>query len=296
MRVRPMLCGTMLCALMGQSASGQSVGNMVVSDVGNALRDIVGVWASPFHSTGRDWLQAGALVAGGAALAPLDDNVDRWMVAHQNDGAWSVLEPLRQGGALYSGKYIAPTVGGLYLVGLVTKSQTVRDGIWGCLASYTSGSIVRNTLLYRVVSRTRPDSSKSHPNGYVAPPAISGDQYDIELGSSGWGRHSFPGGHVANIASCAGFLANRFEMGYAEPVVYLVTAGVGIGRMVDRRHWTSDTVLGTIFGYAIGKEIAKRSLRRKDGSRRSANGDGLLEGLYASPNRDGLQVGWQRSF
>jgi hypothetical protein len=269
---------------------------MVVSDVGNALRDIVGSWTAPFHSTARDWMQAGVAVAGSAAISPLDDNVDRWVVAHQNDGAWSVLKPLRQGGVLYSGKYITPAVGGLYIIGLATKSQTVRDGIWGCLAAYTSGSVVRNQVLYRVISRTRPDSSKSHPNGYVAPPAKQGDQFDIEFGSSNWGRHSFPGGHVANIASCAGFLANRFEMGYAEPVVYLITAGVGVGRMVDRRHWTSDTVLGTIFGYAIGKEIATRSLRRKNGSSGRASGEGLLDGLYATPEGAGLQVGWRRSF
>jgi membrane-associated phospholipid phosphatase len=272
---------------------------MVVSDVGNALRDILGSWEAPFHARGRDWLQAGALVAGSAIFAPIDDNVDRWIVAHQNDGAWSVLDPVRQGGALYSGKYLAPAVGGLYLVGLVTKSQSLRDGVWGCLASYTSGSVVRNTLLYNVIARTRPDSSKSHPNGYVAPPAKQGDQYDINihLGSSDWGRHSFPGGHVANIASCAGFLANRFEMGYAEPVVYIVTAGVGIGRIVDRRHWTSDTIIGAIFGYAIGKEIATRSLHRKERAAGSTGSrDGLMEGLYMAPGRDGLQLGWQRTF
>jgi membrane-associated phospholipid phosphatase len=209
-----------------------------------------------------------------------------------------VLDPVRQGGALYSGKYIAPAVGGLYLVGLVTKSQSLRDGVWGCLASYTSGSIVRNTLLYRVIARTRPDSSKSHPNGYVAPPTQSGDQYDIELGSSSWGRHSFPGGHVANIASCAGFLAKRFDMGYAEPVVYLVTAGVGVGRIVDRRHWTSDTMIGAIFGYAIGKEIATRTLHRKEGAAGNAGAGrgGLMEGFYVAPSGNRLEVGWHRSF
>jgi hypothetical protein len=297
MRVRPLLAGSVLCALVGHAARAQSVGKMVVSDVGNALGDIVGSWASPFHARGRDWLQAGALVAGSAAISPLDDNIDRWAVAHHDDGAWSVLDPVRPGGVLYSGKYIAPAVGGLYLVGLVTKSQTVRDGVWGCLASYSSSSIIRNTVLYNLVSRTRPDSSKLHPNGYVAPPAKSGDQYKFELGSTNWGRHSLPGGHVANIASCAGFLAHRFDMGYAEPVVYIVTVGVGIGRIVDRRHWTSDTVIGAVFGYAIGKEIARRSLHRKERANDSDSDDGSSSaGFYAAPVGDRLQFGWQRTF
>lgn len=95
------------------------------------------------------------------------------------------------------------------------------------------------------------------------PPADRDDQYDIEVpGRSDWGQHSLPAGHVANVVACASFLNHRFSMGAIEPALYLVSTGVGVGRLVDRRHWTSDTMLGMVFGYAIGKEVAARSSSR----------------------------------
>jgi hypothetical protein len=110
--------------------------------------------------------------------------------------------------------------------------------------------------------------------------------------------HSFPGGHVANIAACASFLGNRFSMGFVEPAMWAVVAGVGVGRMVDRRHWTSDTMLGVLLGYAAGKEVAKRSLDRHSGDRASPvmSGDKQDRGFYLSPDSKGVTLGWHTTF
>src|SRR5262249_4584855 len=155
----------------------------------------------------------------------------------------------------------------LYVIGLATNSTPIRDGVWGCVSAYVATTIARNYVIYELVGRVRPDSVRNPPPGFVPVGASQGDQYKFSFPGDGWGKHSLPGGHVANVASCASFLGNRFEMGYFEPIPYAIAVGVGFGRMLDRRHWTSDTFLGFMLGYAAGKEVAMRSLRRLENSK-----------------------------
>lgn len=291
--------GVALCALLAATGRGsaQSVGRMVAYDVLHAGGDIVGTWAAPFHSSAKDWLTAGAAVAVSAAFLPVDDNIDRWFLAHQNDAAWSVLKEFREGGHAFAGSTITPVAAGVYVIGLVTKSRPIRDGVWGCVASYASESVVRSQVMYRLIGRLRPDSIRGD---HVQVPSEQGDQYKFSIpGGKEWGKHSFPAGHVANVAACASFLSHRFGNPYVTIPAYAVVAAVGIGRQVDRRHWTSDTALGALFGYAVGKEVALRSLeRRNDDAGHSGRGDNgrASSELLFGPSANGVVFGWQVTF
>jgi hypothetical protein len=271
---------------------------MLETDFRNFGGDIWSVWTSPFRASSRDWLSAGLVIGASAAVAPFDDNVDRWMVNNEGNAAWSAIKELREGGVAFSGKYVTPIAAGALVYGLATKNTKVQEGLFGCLASYVSGSVVRNYLVYYVVGRQRPDSSRD--DAIDSPPAEEGDQYDFTFpGKSQWGMHSIPAGHAANIIACASFLNNRFDMGpVVEPALYALSAGIGVGRLVDRRHWTSDTVLGMAFGYAIGREVAHRSADR---ARRSSSAAGdaaaaALSGAYFTPTAKGFTLGWKTTF
>lgn len=301
MRARLLSLAGMLLAAGSSTAAAQSVGRMLEYDVRNGVKDMVSIWGTPFHASGRDWLLTAGVLAAGAAITPWDDNIDNWFLAHQNSNTWSVLKELRPGGVAYSGKTITPVVAGLYVIGLATKNERIRDGVWGCAASYASSSIARNYVMYQIIGRVRPDSARSHPDNFVQVPSKQGDQYKFEgFPGNAWGKHSLPAGHVANITACASFLGNRFDMGYAEPIGYLVAAGVGIGRLVDRRHWTSDTFLGAVYGYAVGKEIARRSLRRREEERgrrdATVSPAGSAENFYLAPSSRGVTFGMQWTF
>src|ERR1051325_5186172 len=271
---------------MPSPVRAQSVAKSLESHLRNTVGDIWAVWTSPARGSRADWLVALAAVGGSASLTVVDDDLDRWIVKHQDARAWGVLKEVREGGLAFSGKTITPVAIGALVLGLATNNQRLQEGLFGCLASYTSTSVMRNFLFYRVVSRTRPDSGRNPP---PSPPASEGDQYDISFpGTSRWGEHSLPAGHVTNIMACASFLGHRFAMGLAEPAVYLLVAGVGTGRLVDRRHWLSDTALGLILGYAVGKEVALRSSRRDDRSSTRAMLRRSAEGLSITPTRSGV--------
>ena len=282
--------GALLAALPA-TASAQSVGRMIGYDVLHAGGDIVGTWAAPFHSTARDWLGAGAALALSAAVSPLDDDIDRWFRDHQKDAVFSSLKELREGGRGFAGSTITPVALGVYVVGVATKSKGIRDGVWGCVASYASESVVRSQVMYRLVGRLRPDSIRVD---HVPVRSREGDQYKFSFpGGNAWGKHSLPAGHVANITACASFLAHRFESPYVTIPAYAIAAGVGVGRLVDRRHWTSDTVLGALLGYAVGKEVALRSRERLH--RDAGAGDDAGE-LFLGSSSSGMLIGWHLTF
>ncbi|HKN65415.1 MAG TPA: phosphatase PAP2 family protein [Gemmatimonadaceae bacterium] len=296
MKTRSSLGFVLGVLLVAAPAAGraQSVGRMVGYDVLHAGGDIVGTWAAPFHSSARDWLGAGAVLALSAAVSPVDDDIDRWFMDHQKDGIFSSLKEFREGGAAFAGSTITPAALGVYIIGVATKSRGIRDGVWGCVASYAAESVVRTQVMYRLVGRLRPDSIRGD---HVQIRSEQGDQYKFFFpGSNAWGKHSLPAGHVANVTACASFLSHRFSNPYVTIPAYAIAAGVGVGRLVDRRHWTSDTVLGALLGYAAGKEVAQRSrerLHRDEGADNDGNGGGEL--LLGSID-GGMLIGWHLRF
>jgi len=238
----------------------------VGSDFKHAGQDAWAVWTSPFDARASDWLTAAAVIGAGAAVMPIDDDIDAWAVRDSSSRLFRLLKPFRKGGTFFQGKTLLPVVAVVMLTGYATNDQKLRDGLFGCAASWGANNILRHQVLYRFINRTRPNPVKEQI--YLEPPATQrdGPQYDFALstGDTAWGMNSYPGGHVANLTACTGFLNTRFEMGAAEPVLYALATGVGIGRIADRAHWASDQIVGAVFGYAIGREVAQRQLRRAE--------------------------------
>lgn len=56
---------------------------------------------------------------------------------------------------------------------------------------------------------------------------------------------------------------HRFDLGIAEPAIYVLAAGVGTARIVDGAHWPSDTYTGMAYGFSVGKAVAARQLKRE---------------------------------
>lgn len=79
--------------------------------------------------------------------------------------------------------------------------------------------------------------------------------------------------------SCAAYFNQRFDLGVAGPAVYALASGIGLARIVDGAHGTSDTFVGMAYGYAVGRGVAQRVLeRRADAAERSLH-PGLNPGL-----------------
>ena len=296
-RWSPALLPLAAALLAAPGAGAQSVVKIVAKDFEYAARDFASIWMSPFDARTRDYLLALGVIGAGAAVSPVDDEVDRWAIRNKDRGFLDAIRPFRRGGTFYTVNKATPYLGALYVVGVAINHDGIRDGILGCASAYGANTTIRHQLVYRVIGRDRPEINKNLDGIEPTPPAQHGDQYDFAIPAKNWGQHSFPGGHVANMATCASFFSHRFDWGYAEPVLGAVVAVMGIGRLADRGHWLSDQIVGTVYGYAIGREVAQRQLARK---RKAAAGTSAAE---PEPSRDlgepfmqrdvdGLRLGW----
>jgi membrane-associated phospholipid phosphatase len=282
MKMRAIAIAAVLALAGARAADAQSVGRMLESDVRNLGKDVLSIYGSPFDAKGRDWLGFAGVVALSGVSMFADEPVERWARDADSLSGLRFLDPLRRGGVLFSGKYIVPPVAAAYILGLATKNQELRDGVMGCGAAWLAQAPIRKSV-YALVGRQRPETSPDDAQVWVIPNKPS-EQEDP------WQYRSFPAGHFANAMSCAAFLNNRFDMGAGGAAVYALAFGVGFGRLLDHAHWTSDTVLGGILGYAVGKEIGRRSLARE--MARASNG----AQLNVAPEAGGMSMSIQWKF
>ena len=262
---------------LARGAAAQSVDKMLADDFKNVGKDVLAVWGSPFDATGRDWmLTAAALGVFGVSMLA-DQSVSDWAIRNDSSAFFRAIAPVRRGGKLYAGKYVVPPVAAVYVLGIMLKNQDMRDFVTGCGSSWAAQSFLRKGLYY-VVGRRRPETSPDDPHDWTFP------------GKGDWQMHSFPAGHFANAMACATFWNKRFHLGIAGPAVYALAGAVGVGRLADKGHWGSDTVIGGILGYAVGKEVALRSLaRHRSGGLTGAH-------LYLSPDLTGMTMGVRWTF
>jgi membrane-associated phospholipid phosphatase len=254
------------------------------SDVKTGLTDVGYVWTAPLHMSKRD-LNGLAVVAGTTAVAlAFDDNLQDWLRAHPESvpvEAVSWFREDRGGEELGDIWMFIRGSGVIWLVGLATGSETLRDAATGCVAAGIAQTLPRRLVLYNLVKRTRP--------------RFTDDPYRFDVpGSKVWDHRSFYGGHGSNAMTCIAFWNNRFDLGIAEPVLYAAAIATGVARTVDEAHWSSDTVLGLAVGYAIGRTVAIRQKNRnRQANDKSDRPGGLQIGVLPDSR---LSVGWRVTF
>ncbi len=292
---RPILA-LVLLAIAAPAAGAQRTFRTVGEDFRRGFSDMIWLWGSPLRADGGDWLTAAGVFAASAAVGTADGEIQDWLAEHPRSVPVRAVHPFGEDAGiplvdLGSGKRLLPVAGIMYLAGFVADSRELRDAGIGCAASQQVQTITHEAA-FHIVARQRPRVDGDSP--YI----IGADPYVFEyFESTPWGMHSFYGGHGASAMACATFLSERFDLGIAEPLLYATAIGIGFARVVDGRHWTSDTVLGLAFGHAIGRSIAGRQLERAERRTRGENASAEPDGrFFVDGDARGLLLGWRREF
>ena len=247
-------------ALLPATALSQFRADSAKRDIQRLAGDVWSVWTSPAHANARDLEVVGAALGLAAVSATGDEPLHRWMDDHRDSWPMRLLHPMTEEARypayeMGSGQYLLPLSAALYIAGTAGRSRGLRDAGLGCAAAHLTSAGARD-IVYLLVQRERPRESPDDPFRFRFP-GESGWSYHE------WNWHSFFSGHIANSMGCASFLAHRFRLHAAEPMIYTFVAAIGLGRVADGRHWLSDTVAGALFGFAVGRTVSARVLARE---------------------------------
>ena len=191
-------------------------------------KDQAEIYSAPFHRSNLKW--DALFLAGTGALIATDKQASRALPTNHVDLSRNISNV-----GLYG---TSAAAGVLWLSGLATHNEHTRET--GALSAEAFAS-------------TMPV--------YVGLQLITGRERPIEGSGNGrfWRNNalssSFPSGHALFTWSVASVIAHEYPRPWVKWVVYGTATAVSVTRFSGREHFPSDVVVGSAFGYLIGRHI-----------------------------------------
>jgi membrane-associated phospholipid phosphatase len=210
---------------------------------------------APFKFKTKQWLITGAAVGITAILLHFDNDIDKWATVQKQKHEWvNKSSPvITQFGSVYGWSTVA-TIG---LASAIFKNEKgVQTSLLATQALITSGAWVQ--LIKHFTGREDPSASyiySKKPGGKWWGPFAQYDQ-DLPVYKSVTSFDAFPSGHTAAAFSIATVFATQYSNIKAVPIIcYSMATLVGVSRLTEHAHWSSDVFVGALFGYVCGKEV-----------------------------------------
>ncbi len=225
--------------------------------------DFVEQTKSPFHLTGKHFLYVGAGIVATAILIKEDESIDRRIRYLKRDHGWiKQLSPqITELGSNYGiAEVILFEAYGLAFnnvkaqeTGLLAIQAIITSGVWTRFGKLLSG-------------RERPSAA------YAISHEAGGEWYGPFAQFESPCKHypvsafdGFPSGHMATAFSIATVFAMQYSSHKAiPPIAYSVAALVGVSRLTEHTHWTSDVFAGSALGYLCARQVVSNYRKRKE--------------------------------
>jgi membrane-associated phospholipid phosphatase len=221
------------------SSSGRRPDSLLSRDYATLLwADTRDLLSSPLRWDRDDWQLFGALTAATAGSAVFDQSIRRQTQTHYrspgNDRFFLEWQKL---GAEYSFFALA----GFETFGVLGDNPRARAvAMDGVTASVIAGGIITPALKV-IIGRVRPTSTKGT---FIFKP-FSGNQ-------------SFPSGHTTQAFAVASVVASHYDAWWQQSLAYGAAGLVGVARIQQNSHFTSDVVAGAAIGCVVGHAVVKR--------------------------------------
>jgi membrane-associated phospholipid phosphatase len=219
------------------------------------LKDAGQIWSYPVQIRTRDILPIAGLAAVTGFLIANDEAIHRSFMNYREAHAWvRGVSPV----ITRMGTYGAWGTAAVFLgVGLISgDKKSTETAVLASSAMLQSGILV--TFLKGIFGRQRPfwADGVDHWSGPV------GFFKRFESGQTG--RYdSFPGGHSITAFSLATVVARQYRKSVWVPILAYATAtGVALSRVTENKHWLSDSLVGSVLGYVIGRLVVRNHLSR----------------------------------
>lgn len=195
---------------------------------------------APLKWNSKQWIVAGGVVVGGVILYAFDDEIRQFFEQNRNGRVDFVstyfFEP-------WGNIYPVALVSGFYIYGLAAKDLRSQQ-----IALGATQALVMSTITVQIVKhlthRHRPNNDEP-PNPRLWEGPFKGFEYT-----------SFPSAHTTYAFSLASFLSSVYKhKPWVGILAYGIASGVGLQRLNDQVHWSSDVFVGAALGIAIGKTV-----------------------------------------
>jgi membrane-associated phospholipid phosphatase len=198
---------------------------------------------SPLDIKGRGWLTGATIVAGTIGVSFLDKPIQRSAVAFGNNNP--KIKSLSHTITNVGGIYEAGTFAAVAVAGYVFKSPKLRTTTALATQAYIT-SLAWSTLFKTASGRFRPS------NFEAGDPAISAKFHGPFYTSNS----SFPSQHATLAFAAARVYAMEYKNIPAIPIIsYGAATLITLSRLVENKHWATDLIAGSFFGYACGTQV-----------------------------------------
>jgi membrane-associated phospholipid phosphatase len=142
---------------------------------------------------------------------------------------------------------------GLGAYGLIFKNQKLVTTTLLATQSYiTAGALA--VVLKFVSGRTRP--SYYDPSVEAEPKFVGPFSKTSRDANGKWVNSSFPSGHTTVAFAAATVFASEYKDHPIVPIIaYSAATLIGLSRITENKHWTTDVFVGAVLGFLSGKQV-----------------------------------------
>ena len=206
--------------------------------------DGLDVVSSPWRWSSEDWSQVawGTAAVLGTALV-LDKPVQKAILRNNSPFLMRWANNLAPIGSEYS--FIA--AGGCYVYGLITRDDEVRATGADALSAMVIAGAALVPLKYGF-GRARPDDNQG---AFSFKPLSSQD--------------SFASAHTTFAFAAAAALTEHYSEPWVQVTAYGLATAVGLSRLEQNVHWSSDVLAGALIGTTLGKVVTRLNQKKRFG-------------------------------
>ena len=210
----------------------------------------------PFRINGKEWLKFGGFALATGVLSLTNKPVNRFAVnlRENNKGVANVSKFITN----FGGTYEIYTLAGFFAYGLIFNTQKEKTTTALATQAYLTAGAVQ--VLTKFIS------GEQRPN-YIDPltgkngPIFHGPFYRFKKDAHGnkvdrSAYSSFPSGHTTAAFAAATVYAMEYKNHGLIPILsYSAATLIGLSRLTENKHWSSDIFVGAVLGYLSGRQV-----------------------------------------
>jgi membrane-associated phospholipid phosphatase len=213
--------------------------------------DLKQSFTKPFHMKKRDWGNLGKFALVTTALSFADEPIQQGAIKlrQNSSGIANTSKYITNFGGIYE----AYTLAAIGAYGFIFKKEKMQTTTLLATQAYLAAGAVESVTKF-LSGRTRPSY---YPPGTEAEPRFLGPFSKTATNSSGKKVYSsFPSGHTTVAFAAATVFAMEYKNKPIIPIIaYSAATMIGLSRITENKHWSTDVLVGAALGFLTGKEV-----------------------------------------